>query len=433
MSTSTPPSLQVAATDSDTLNDLRRRYADFRAMELSLDMTRGKPCPEQLDLANGMLDCVTSTDYKTASGIDCRNYGGFEGLPEARALLAPLLEVDPEDILIGGNSSLLLMHDAVARCFLHGTVDSDQPWRALPDVKFLCPVPGYDRHFAICEKFGIQMIPVASDDRGPDMDEVERLVAADPAIKGIWIVPKYGNPTGAIVSPENVHRLAQMRTAADDFRIFWDNAYAVHHLRSARPELANILQACEGAENDNRVFLFASTSKISFAGAGLSLMGASTRNIEWMRAHGTKQSIGPDKLNQLRHVRFFGDFAGIEAHMVKHAAVIRPKFDMVLEILDEELGGTDAATWTKPDGGYFISLDTKDGCAQRTVQLAADAGVKMTPAGATFPYRADPRDRNIRIAPTLPSVDNIRQAMRIVSTCLLLATAEKYGAGSTPL
>lgn len=408
------------------LDALVKRYQQYKHMGLALDMTRGKPCAAQLDLADGMLDVVSSTDFRAADGTDCRNYGGFDGIPEARALFAEFMEVAPSELLVGGNSSLTLMHDTVARCYLHSNADSDVAWRELPEVKFLCPVPGYDRHFAICENFGMTMIPVDMTPDGPDMDQVEALVAADPLVKGLWMVPKYQNPTGYTVSDAVVKRLAAMRTAAPDFRLFWDNAYAHHHLTDTPDPLADILAECKAAGNPNRVFLFGSTSKVSFAGSGISFFAASEPNVAWMRYHGSRQSIGPDKLNQLRHVRFFGDMDGIRAHMARHAEILKPKFDAVLRILSEELGDGSAhgASWTVPNGGYFISFDTKDGCAQHVVALAAEAGVKLTQAGATFPHGKDPRDRNIRIAPTLPSLIEIEQAMRIFATCVKIAALE---------
>ncbi len=407
------------------LEGLLKRYHNYKAQGLALDMTRGKPCPEQLTLSDGMLDLVGSDDYTTEDGIDCRNYGGFEGIPEARRLFAEFLGVSTEELLIGGNSSLTFMHDTVARCFLHGSCDSDVAWRHLPRVRFLCPSPGYDRHFAVCDNYGIEMVVVDQTDDGPDMDQVEALVADDPTVKGIWVVPKYGNPTGASVSSETVRRFAAMKTAAKDFRIFWDNAYAHHHLTDEPAQIDDLLAACKAAGNPNRAFLYGSTSKVSFAGSGLSFFGASVENVAWMRWHGTRQSIGPDKLNQLRHVRFFGSMDGVRAHMAKHAAVIKPKFDRVLSILTEELGGGEWGHWTKPIGGYFISFDTHDGCAKRVVELAGEAGVKLTKAGATFPYGKDPLDRNIRIAPTLPSMADLEEATRIFCTCVKIATLER--------
>ena len=406
-----------------------KRFHEFKHMGLALDMTRGKPSSEQLDLANGMLDCLSSGDYRAEDGTDCRNYGGFDGIPEAARLFAAFLGVGPKELLVGGNSSLAFMHDCVARCYLHSNADSDVAWRELPAVKFLCPSPGYDRHFFVCENLGIQMVTVDVTEDGVDMDQVEALVADDPAVKGIWIVPKYSNPTGYSCSSETVRRLATMKTAAPDFRIFWDDAYGHHHLGAGEDQVDNILAVCKAAGNPNRPFLFGSTSKVSFAGSGIALFGASEPNVAWMRYHGTRRSIGPDKLNQLRHVRFFGDIGGLRAHMDKHAAILGPKFAKVDEVLHEELGGGDWATWTKPKGGYFISVDTRDGLAKRVVALAAECGVKLTPAGNTFPYGKDPRDRNIRIAPSLPPVNELELATRIFATCVKIATLEQELAG----
>jgi DNA-binding transcriptional MocR family regulator len=396
---------------------LDERYQACKAQRLALDMTRGKPCREQLDLSLGLLDCL-GNDYRAADGTDCRNYGGLDGLPEARALFAELLEVEPSEVVVGGNSSLALMHDTIAQALLRGMPGGTAPWRALPAVKFLCPSPGYDRHFAICQHLGIEMLTLDMTPEGPDMDQVERLVAADESIKGIWCVPKYSNPTGITFSPAVVERLAHMRTAAPDFRIFWDNAYAVHHLTDTPDRLSNLPAACKAAGNADRALLFGSTSKVSFAGAGVAVMAASPANVRHLKAGMAIQTIGPDKLNQLRHVRFFRDMAGIEAHMRKHAAILQPKFAAVNEVLTHEMGGSGVAEWSRPRGGYFISLDTRDGCAKAVVSMAADAGVQLTQAGATFPYGKDPRDRNIRIAPSMPSVADIRRAMELVAVCI---------------
>lgn len=408
---------------------LMARYRAFQSRNLAIDMTRGKPCPEQLDLSMDMLHIVNSDSYRTPSGVDCRNYGGLDGIPEAKELFSQYLEVDPEEIIIGGNSSLNMMYDAMMRAMVHGLVDSDVPWGKLPMVKWLCPSPGYDRHFAICEHLGIDMIPIEMGPGGPDMAQVESLVAEDPAVKGIWCVPKYSNPTGVVYSDEVVERLAEIKTAAPDFRIFWDNAYAVHHLNGTPAQLKNILVTCKEAGNPNRVFLFGSTSKISFAGSGLAMVASSEKNIEIIKNQMSYQTIGPDKLNQLRHVRFFRDMDGIETHMREHAAILKPKFDAVLDVFDRELGSTNVATWSQPTGGYFISLDTRDGCAKTVVAMAAQAGVKLTAAGATYPYGQDPRDRNIRIAPSLPSVEDIRSAMEVVAVCIQLASIDQI-AGS---
>lgn len=408
------------------LKALQAKFEEAKAKNLALDMTRGKPGSEQLDLSLPMLDLVTAADYKTAAGADSRNYGGLDGIPESKELFKEFLEVSSvKEVVVGGNSSLTLMHDTIARCMSHGTVGSSKAWSKEEKVKFLCPSPGYDRHFAICEHFGIEMVVVDMELTGPNMDQVEALVAADDSIKGIWVVPKYGNPTGTSVSDEVVDRLASMTTKASDFRIFWDNAYSVHHLSEDQDTIKNLFTACKSAGNDDRVFVYGSTSKITFAGAGMAAVGGSEANMDWMRGHLSISTIGPDKINQVRHDRFFGNFAGLQEHMKKHAALIKPKFEIVTSILENQLGGKNLATWTNPKGGYFISLDTNEGCAKRVVALANEAGVKLTAAGATFPYKNDPKDTNIRLAPTLPSVEEIKQAMEVVCLCVEIADAEK--------
>jgi len=404
---------------------LDEKYQAFKAQRLALDMTRGKPCPEQLDLSLGLLDCLGHNDYRAADGSDCRNYGGLEGLPEARQLFADFLEVDPSEVIVGGNSSLTMMHDTIAQALLRGMPGGSAPWCALPALKFVCPSPGYDRHFAICQHLGIDMVTVDMTAEGPDMDQVERLVTADESIKGIWCVPKYSNPTGITFSNAVVERLARMRTAAPDFRIIWDNAYTVHHLGDTPDRLANLFAASKAAGNPDRVLLFGSTSKISFAGAGLAAMAGSVANVRHIKAGLAIQTIGPDKLNQLRHVRFFRDMAGIEAHMRKHAAILRPKFAVVEDVLTRELGGNGVAEWSRPRGGYFVSLDTLDGCAKAVVAMAGDAGVQLTGAGATFPYGRDPRDRNIRLAPSMPSLNDIQQAMELFAVCIQRVSVAK--------
>ena len=404
-------------------NQLAERIGQFRDRKLDLDMTRGKPGPEQLDLCSGMLTITDENNCRTPSGLDVRNYGGLDGFPEAKRLFADYLEVSPEEVIIGGNASLNLMYDAVAQIMTHGTADGGKPWFG-GRVKFLCPVPGYDRHFTVCEHFGIEMIPVRLTGEGPDMDEVQRLAQRDSTVKGIWCVPKYSNPTGEVYSDETVQRLARMEAAAD-FRIFWDNAYTVHHLGEGPARLANILQACKAAGNDDRVLIFASTSKVSFPGAGIAVMGGSRLNMEWIRRRLSRQTIGPDKINMLRHVLYFRDMRGILDHMDRHARIIAPKFQAVQEILERELGGRGVATWTKPQGGYFVSLDTRPGCAAAAVAMAGGLGVKFTKAGATWPYGKDPQDSNIRIAPTLPSLDQIRIALEVLALCILSVSADK--------
>jgi DNA-binding transcriptional MocR family regulator len=404
------------------MSDLQRRYDELKALGLKLDMTRGKPCAAQLDLSRELLTAVTG-DVRATDGTDCRNYGGVDGLPEAKALFASIVGVAPSEVVVGGNSSLTLMYDTVARCLLHAPPGGDKPWRALPKVRWACPVPGYDRHFAVCENLGIEMTTVPMTDEGPDMDALEPLVAADASVRGLWLVPRFSNPTGAVVSPDVVRRLARMRTAAPDFRIFWDDAYAVHVLGSEPVEIPSILEACKEAGNPDRVFLFGSTSKITFAGAGVAFMAGSEANLGWTRRHLGIQTIGPDKVNQLRHVRFLGNLAGIHAHMQRHAAILRPKFERVLSVLEKELGGSGLATWTTPRGGYFITMWTPKGTASRVVKLAKEAGVALTPAGATHPYGKDPDDRVLRLAPSFPSLDEIDQAMRVVAACVRLAAA----------
>jgi DNA-binding transcriptional MocR family regulator len=405
---------------------LQGLYEEAKAKNLALDMTRGKPGSEQLDLTLPMLDLVTSSDYKTVGGADSRNYGGLDGIPEAKELFKEFLEVDStEEVVVGGNSSLTIMHDAISRCISHGNSSSSKPWGKLEKVKFLCPSPGYDRHFAICAHFGIEMITVENKDNDLDISKIEELVAGDDSIKGIWVVPKYGNPTGTSVADEVVERLAKMTTAAADFRIFWDNAYTVHHLSNDVDVIKNIFSECKSSGNEDRVFIVGSTSKITFAGSGIAAIGGSVANMNWVRKHLALSTIGPDKINQVRHTRFFGDFSGLKEHMKKHGALIKPKFEVVTSILEKKLGGRGLASWTNPKGGYFISLDTNEGCAKKVVSLAAQAGVKLTAAGATFPYNNDPRDTNIRLAPTLPSIEEIKQAMEIVCLCVELADAEK--------
>ncbi len=408
----------------DSLSQFEAAYAAVKQKGLKLDMTRGKPSNEQLDLAAELTTALAATDYKAADGTDARNYGGLDGLPEMKAIFAELLETTPASVIVGGASSLTMMHDAVVRGLLHGVPDGKGPW-SQEKIKFLCPSPGYDRHFAICQHHGIEMITVGLDASGPDMAAVEQLVASDASIKGMWCVPKYSNPTGETYSAEVVQRLAAMKTAAPDFRLFWDNAYAVHDLHETTDPLVEIIGASAKAGNPNRPLVFASTSKISFAGAGVACMATSAANVADAKKHLTIQTIGPDKLNQLRHVRFFKDAAGVKAHMQKHAALLRPKFEAVARIFERDLGGTGLAAWTKPRGGYFVSLDTLDGLASEVVKLADEAGVKLTPAGATFPLGKDPRNRNIRVAPSLPPASQVETAMDVVTLCVKLASARK--------
>jgi DNA-binding transcriptional MocR family regulator len=410
--------------------ELLASYITFQEQKLTLDMTRGKPSPEQLDLSMEMLTGDISAAYKTQGGVDCRNYGGLDGIKEAKELFAGYMEVAEDEIIIGDSASLKMMHDTIIGAMIYGLANSDQPWCKLPNVKFLCPSPGYDRHFALCQYLGIEMITIDMDANGPDMDRVEELVASDDAIRGMWCVPKYSNPTGATYSNEVVERLAAMKTAAADFTIFCDNAYAVHHLSDSPDLLKNLLTACKEAGNPERVFLYGSTSKISFAGAGVAMMAGSRKNIEFILNKMQFQTIGPNKLNQLRHVLFFQNVEGIENHMKKHATIMKPKFDAVLNVLDRELAGTGIAEWSRPNGGYFISIDTLEGCAQAVVEKAGEAGVKLTPAGATFPYGNDPLDRNIRIAPSFPTTQDVNKAMELVAICIKLVSVEKLLIGS---
>lgn len=407
--------------------ELEARYAGFKARGLKLDMTRGKPSPEQLDLADPLLD-RPRRGVCALDGTDGRNYGGVDGLAEMKELFSPILDAPPEQIIIGGNSSLQMMHDAIVRALTHGVPGGAGPWGRLPRIRFLCPAPGYDRHFAICQHFGIEMLPIELGPDGPDMDRVEELVLSDASIVGMWCVPKYSNPTGITYADGVVERLARMRTAAPDFRLFWDNAYAVHDLYPEGDRLADIISACRRAGHENRALAFASTSKISFAGAGVAALASSPANLADAKRHLSIQTIGPDKINQLRHVDLFGDFAGIRRHMRRHAELLRPKFETVASVFAAELGGKGIASWTTPRGGYFVSLDTLDGCASRVVALAEAVGVKLTAAGATFPRGHDPRDRNIRIAPSLPPVAQIRSAMEVVSVCVALASLRKLDA-----
>ena len=406
-------------------SELAVRLAEFVAQNLNLDMTRGKPCAAQLDLSTGLLGAL-GAHFIAADGSDCRNYGGLDGLPEMKSLFAEILETAPAHIIVGGNSSLTMMYDALVRAMLFGVPDGDGPWMHQGHLKFLCPSPGYDRHFGITEHLGFELIPVDMKEDGPDIQRVEALVAADPSIRGIWCVPKYSNPTGVSYADGVVKRLAAMPAAASDFRIMWDNAYTEHHLTGEADVILNILPACQRVGHENRALVFASTSKMSFPGAGVAAMAASPGNIADAKRHLAMQTIGPDKLNQLRHVALFPDLDRIRAHMRHHAEVIKPKFDAVQRVLHRELDGTGAATWTEPRGGYFVSLDTNDdGCAREALQLAAQTGVKFTAAGAPFPYGRDPRDRNIRIAPTFPALTEIETAIQVLATCVLLAVVRQ--------
>lgn len=402
------------------------KYEELKAMGLKLDMSRGKPNTEQLDISMEMIDTLSRSHKLVGEeGVDCRNYGVLDGIIEAKRLLSAMIECPVENIIIYGNSSLNVMYDTVSRSMTHGVMGST-PWAKLDKVKFLCPVPGYDRHFAITEFFGIEMINIPMTQTGPDMDMVEELVSKDESIKGIWCVPKYSNPSGITYSDETVRRFASLKPAAEDFRIYWDNAYCIHHLYEDKQDhILEILEECAKAGNPDMVFKFCSTSKVTFPGSGIAAISASKANLEFIRKQMSVQTIGHDKLNQLRHARFFGDFNGMLNHMKKHADIIRPKFETVLDTLDSELGGLDIARWTRPNGGYFIALDTLDGCAKKVVGMCKEAGVTLTSAGATYPYGKDPHDSNIRIAPTYPSTDELKQACEIFVTCVKLASIDK--------
>ena len=420
-------SLQSLSRDElQAQHDLQRRnYADLQAKKLTLDLTRGKPSAAQLDLSNALLELPGSGDFRDAEGTDTRNYGGQHGLTGLRAIFGELLGIPVPNLIAGNNASLEFMHDVAVFAMLHGCVDSPRPWIREPAVKFLCPSPGYDRHFGITETLGVEMISVPMRDDGPDVDLVEELVAADPTIKGMWCVPVYSNPTGAVYSWEVVRRLVQMRTAAEDFRLFWDNAYPVHTLTEDFVRQVDVLGLAAEAGNPNRPFVFASTSKITFAGAGVSFFGGSLGNIAWYLQYAGKKSIGPDKVNQLRHLRFLRDADGVRRHMLRHREILAPKFAQVLDILDERLSESKIASWTEPKGGYFISLDVLPGTAKRTVALAKDAGIAVTQAGASFPYGKDPDDTNIRIAPSFPTLSDLSDAIDGLATCALLAATEK--------
>lgn len=406
--------------------ELEHEFEDVKGRGLKLDMSRGKPSTEQLNLSMGMMDVLTSeSNLVCEEGVDCRNYGVLDGIREAKQLLADMMEVPKDNIVIFGNSSLNVMYDTIARAMTHGIMGST-PWAKLDKVKFLCPVPGYDRHFAITEHFGIEMINVPMTLTGPDMDIVEKLVAEDDAIKGIWCVPKYSNPQGITYSDETVHRFACLKPAAKDFRIFWDNAYGIHHLYEDKQDyLIEILMECKKAGNPDLVYKFASTSKISFPGSGIAAIAASDANLKDIREQMKVQTIGHDKVNQLRHARFFGDISGMVEHMKRHADIMRPKFDAVLETLERELGGLEIGSWIAPRGGYFISFDAMEGCAKAIVAKAKEAGLVMTNAGATFPYGKDPKDSNIRIAPSYPTLEELKVAADIFVLSVKLVSIDK--------
>ena len=407
--------------------ELQAQYEKLKESNIKLDMSRGKPAADQLDLSVGMLDVLNSKSaFKGLDNVDIRNYGAFDGIKEAKELFAELMECPVDHVMVFGNSSLSIMYDLVSRAMMHG-IGGNTPWCKQEKVKFLCPVPGYDRHFAITEGFGIEMVNIPMDENGPDMDLVEKYVNNDPAVKGIWNVPKYTNPAGVVYSDEVVRRFANLKPAAPDFRIYWDNAYAFHHIYvDNKVEMLNIVTECEKAGNPDMYYQVCSTSKVTFPGAGVGALITSPANLAEVKKTVSLQTIGFDKINQMRHVLYFKNAAGIHAHMEKHAALLKPKFEAVLECLDRELGGLEIAHWLKPLGGYFIAFDTLEGCAKRVVALCKEAGVVMTPAGSTFPYMKDPADTSIRIAPTLPTPDELKQACAVFVLCVKLASVEKY-------
>ena len=405
---------------------LYKEYAEAKAKGLALDMSRGKPSAKQLDVSLGLLDTInSSSDLKALDGTDCRNYGVLDGIPEAKKLMADMMGTTPDHVIVYGNASLNIMYDQISRAYTHGIL-GNTPWCKLDKVKFLCPVPGYDRHFAITERFGIEMINIPMSESGPDMGMVEEYVSKDASVKGIWCVPKYSNPQGYTYSEETVKRMAALKPAAEDFRIFWDNAYVIHDLYDDnKDEIADIISECEKAGNPDMVFEFASTSKVSFPGSGIAALATSANNIADIKKQLTIQTIGHDKLNQLRHVRFFKDINGLKEHMRKHAEFMRPKFEAVESVLEEELGGLGIGSWTEPKGGYFISFEAMDGCAKAIVAKCKEAGVKLTGAGATFPYGKDPKDSNIRIAPSFPTPEEMKQAADLFVLCVKLVSVEK--------
>lgn len=409
------------------LNDeLELAFSIVKGKGLKLDMSRGKPSVAQLEMGMGIMDVLDSKScMNTEAGMDTRNYGLLDGIPEAKKLMAEVMQVQPENVIVCGNASLPIMYDTISRSMTHGVMGST-PWCKLEQVKFLCPVPGYDRHFAITQHFGIEMINVPMTPEGPDMDMVEQYVNGDPAVKGIWCVPKYSNPQGYTYSNETVKRFANLKPAAEDFRIFWDNAYAVHDLYEDRSDvLLEILSECEKAGNPDMVYEFASTSKVSFAGAGIAAVASSKANLDFIRKSMTIQTIGYDKINQLRHVQYFKDIHGVHAQMIKHAQILRPKFEAVLKVLNDELGGLGIGKWTNPNGGYFISFDAMEGCAKEIVARCKEAGVVLTGAGATFPYGNDPKDSNIRIAPSFPTPEEMAQATDLFVLCVKMVSVKK--------
>ena len=425
--TDSRPLSDLSAEELEALaTDLRRAHSEQAAKGVTLDVTRGKPSAAQLDLADAMLSLPRATTDR--AGTDVRNYGGLSGLAELREIFAELLGVDVDQLIAGGNSSLTMMRDVLVDLLLFGAIDSPRPWSQEDTVRFICPVPGYDRHFGLLADLGIEMVTVPMAQDGPDVEAVAELAASDPSIKGMWLVPTYANPTGSTCSQEVASRLAAMETAAPDFKILWDNAYAIHHLTPEETKSADILSLTSAAGHPHRAVMFASTSKVTWAGAGVAFLASSTEQVAWYLAHLGKGSIGPDKVNQLRHVEFFGDADGVRAHMAKHREILAPKFAEVDRVLSERLGGRGVATWNTPTGGYFVNLDVLPGTASRVVALAKEAGLSLTPAGASFPHGEDPNDTNIRLAPTMPPMEELTEAMETVATCVLLAATEQLTA-----
>jgi len=407
-------------------SELNNKYSEKKSLGLNLDMSRGKPSATQLNVSMGLLDVLNSSSVlKSENGLDCRNYGALDGIPEAKKLMAEMMGTKPENVIVYGNASLNIMYDTVARSYTHG-IFGNTPWCKLDKIKFLCPVPGYDRHFAITERFGIEMINIPMNSEGPDMDLVEKYVREDESVKGIWCVPKYSNPQGISYSDETVIRFANLKPAAKDFRIYWDNAYVIHHLYDEKQdEILDIIEECEKSGNPDMVFEFSSTSKVSFPGSGIAAMATSVANIEEFKKQLTIQTIGHDKINQLRHVKYFNNIEGLNAHMKKHADQMRPKFEAVLEVLNNELSGLEIGSWIAPKGGYFISFEALEGCAKAIIAKCKDAGVVMTNAGATYPYGKDPKDSNIRIAPTFPTPQELLQATDLLVLCVKIVSIEK--------
>lgn len=403
----------------------KNKYEEYKNLNLKYDMTRGKPATKQLELSNDMMDDAYLGDYKASNGFDCRNYGILDGIPEIKRLFGELFGVDSNQVIVGGNSSLNLMYDLISAFMLLGVSKNSKPWVQQGEIKFICPVPGYDRHFAITERLGIKMINVQINEDGPDMDIIEELVKNDSSIKGMWSVPKYSNPTGVIYSDEVIKRLANMKCAADDFRIFWDDAYTVHMLEGEPAKQLNLIDACKEAGNDNRAIVLASTSKMTFPGAGIAALASSPDNIAWFKNIYTIQTIGPNKINQLRHANYLKNYDNLVNHMKKHASILKPKFDTVIKIFEQELGELGILNWSNPKGGYFISVDTVCNCASEVVQLAKDCGVQFTAAGSTYPYGKDPNNMNIRIAPSLPPIEDLEAAIKVFCVCVKICSLNK--------